>query len=584
VKGPREPAAEGFARFAGRVSGFRTRLLVATMLVVSGLALAVLYVAERRLAANASRALGLEFQGAVSGLHHSEEIRQAVMTECCRQLARRPRIHAALEDDALELLYPSAQDELSSLITADRARPAALQVEFCRFLGPDGAVIRPSRSDAVGALAPADEAKLSLPALPGQQEIGFIELPTAAAGEADSRAARVSEVIATPIVSTESGEIIAALVLGFEPIQLASASGASFRSGLWLDGKVFFPADRGFGGAFARRISDAVAGGGHAAEANFRAPVAGTDSMVFIKRLNPDSIYPPAYEVCVYPLTELAASRRRLRWEVLAAAGAVLLAAFAASELLSRGFATPVEQLAAESERSARFSADASHQLKTPVTVLRAGLEELLSREHFSPQECTEISALIHQTYRLSSLIEDLLLLSRMDAGRLTIERSRVELGQLIDACCDDLDAIPDSASPEVETDLKGRLRVFGEKRYTAMILQNLLENARKYNRPSGRIRIASREDERFVYVAIGNTGPGIAAEAKASIFERFHRGRFGEEVPGYGLGLNLARELARIHGGDLRLVRSENDWTEFELKLERAPAAETGEPARGAD
>jgi len=561
VRARAEPAGAGSARSAARVAGFRTRLHVATMAVISATALLVLYVAERRLAVNAEQALELEFRGALAGLHNSDEVRQTVMAARCRALARRPRIHAALEDNALDLLYPSAQDELADLMAADSSRPVLLQVQFCRFLGPRGSVIRPGPAERVGALGPAEEAGLSLPALPQRQEIGYLE----------RRGGGVSEIILTPIASADTGEVIAALVLGFEPVQLVLPLGAGIRSGIWLGRKLhLMPPGHGADGALEKDISTAVSGPDPPAEASFRAPVGGAEHVIFYKPLNPASVFPPAYEVCAYPLAELAARQRRLRWEVLGATAAVLLAAFAAGEILSLRFSTPVERLAVESERSARFSADASHQLKTPVTVLRAGLEELLSREHFTPEECAQISALIHQTYRLSSLIEDLLLLARMDAGRLKIERTPVELRHLIDACRDDFSALPDPALLKIEVDLRGRLEVFGEKRYLAMILHNLLENARKYNRPGGRILISGAEDDRFVFVRIGNTGPGILPGAQRDLFERFRRGRVDEEVPGYGLGLNLARELARIHGGDLRLIQSGEDWTEFELKLER--------------
>jgi len=70
------------------------------------------------------------------------------------------------------------------------------------------------------------------------------------------------------------------------------------------------------------------------------------------------------------------------------------------------------------------------------------------------------------------------------------------------------------------------------------------------------------------VRLTIGNTGRAIPVSAQEHIFERFHRGTIGEDIPGHGLGLNLAQELARLHDGDLRLVRSENDWTEFEIQF----------------
>jgi signal transduction histidine kinase len=299
----------------------------------------------------------------------------------------------------------------------------------------------------------------------------------------------------------------------------------------------------------------------------------------------------------VYPLAELVARQRQLGWRVAGAGALLLLGGLVASHFLSRQLSEPVEKLAVDSadnlvqrqkaeaaleltsgelQRAARFSADASHQLKTPVAVLRAGLEELLAQENLTPEECHEISALIHQTYRLSSVIEDLLLLSRMDAGRLKIEFSPVNLTQLIEASLDDLSALPDAMHLKVATDFPPALHVAGEKRYLTLILQNLLENARKYNRHAGRIKIAARESEGQVVLTIGNTGRPISPSARAHIFERFHRGTMGEDVPGYGLGLNLARELARLHQGDLQLVLSDETWTEFELRLRFAAPGPT--------
>ena len=272
-----------------------------------------------------------------------------------------------------------------------------------------------------------------------------------------------------------------------------------------------------------------------------------------------------------------------------------MLGAFGASQFFSHRLSAPVERLAVDSEenraqreraeaaleltsqelqRSARFSADASHQLKTPVTVLRAGLEELLAGEKLAPDAREEISGLVHQTFRLTSVIEDLLLLSRMDAGRLQLDLRAVNLTPLIEAWLDDFGAFPDEFKLEVGADIPPELYVAGETRYTTLILQNLLENARKYNRPGGRIRIAARTEGLWAILAIGNTGRPIPPAAQAHIFERFHRGAAGENVPGHGLGLNLARELARLHRGDLRLARSDQAWTEFEVRFRLLPPA----------
>jgi signal transduction histidine kinase len=187
----------------------------------------------------------------------------------------------------------------------------------------------------------------------------------------------------------------------------------------------------------------------------------------------------------------------------------------------------------------------------------------------------------VHQTFRLASIIEDLLLLSRMDAGRLQIQFSRVDLAPLLAALLDDLSAMPDNLGLRVEADLAPALWVTGEKRFISLILQNLLENARKYNRTGGLIRIGSRGEGEWALVTIGNTGAPIPPSAQEHIFERFHRGAIGENVPGHGIGLNLARELARLHGGSLRLSGSDGDWTEFELRFRMAPnvPASAGSP-----
>jgi signal transduction histidine kinase len=217
--------------------------------------------------------------------------------------------------------------------------------------------------------------------------------------------------------------------------------------------------------------------------------------------------------------------------------------------------------------------------LKTPVTVLRVGLEELLAREPLSAEAREEISGLVHQTFRLTSLIEDLLLLSRMDAGRLQLELGPVDLKQLIDASLDDLGALPDDAGVAVETALPDHLPVVGERRYTSLILQNLLENARKYNRLGGRISVSVTVQAPWVTLTIGNTGLAIPPATQQHIFERFHRGAMAENLPGHGLGLNLARQLARLHLGELRLVRSETDWTEFEVRFQLAATSTPATP-----
>ncbi len=570
----------------GRARGFRTKLLVTMMLLVSAVTVLGLTFAERNLTAGVERDLEREFQSGLASLNNAQAIRHAALVERYRALVRRPRITAALEDNALDLLYPSARDELRDILRVpggasnDPSSPI-LRAFFYRFLDRKGAIISPPRNaEDAGMLSAADEAKLVLPRLPERAQLGYIQR---------SDTGQLVETVASPILSTENGEVIAALVLGFSPLSAdITGTDSGVKSGVWLTGTA---KSTPLGTTHATVLADEVQ---RALAAPVRVEIDGVPHLLFSKLLNPGSAYPAAYEVCVYPLTDLFARQRLLRWRALGVGALAMLLGLAASHYAAARLSAPVEKLEVDSEedrmqraraeaalehtavelqRSARFSADASHQLKTPVTVLRAGLEELLTKENFTAEECQQVSALVHQTYRLSSLIEDLLLLSRLDAGRLKLEFSPVNLAQLIEASLDDLSALPDPNVVEVENEFPASLFITGEKRYTSMILQNLLENARKYNRRGGRVRIAARTEGENVLLSIANTARPIPPEVQAHIFERFHRGAMGENVPGYGLGLNLARELARLHGGDLRLARSDEAWTEFEVRFRLATA-----------
>ncbi len=570
-----EPSAAGIA-------SFRVKLALAMMLVVCAVTGLGLWLAQRGAEAAVERDLRRGFQERLAVLRDVQDARHAALVERCRALVRKPRIHAALEDDALDLLYPSAEDELRDVMEADDGRAnegRVLHARFYRFLDVKGAVIPPPEGMRAGELRPEESARLALQGLPDKQQLGYLERVADGPG--------VSEVVVTPIISSETGETIAALALGFKPVDPGEGHAPTVWRGIWLSGRLHPDAH-----ALEKAVTQALAGPGDV-HGGVQVQIEGVPHLLFHRPLNPGSLFPAAQEVCVYPLTELDQRRQQLRWQVGGAGGLLLLGGFVASHLLARRFSRPVEKLAVVSEenrarrlsaeaalevtnkglqRAARFSADASHQLKTPVTVLRAGLEELLARSDLEARAHEEVAALIHQTYRLTSVIEDLLLLSRMDAGRLELEFAPVDLTRLVEACQDDLDALPDGLEVSIETDFQPPvIHIAGEKRYTMLILQNLLENARKYNLPGGCIRITAREEGGSVRLTVGNTGRPIPPALREHMFERFHRGEVGENIPGYGLGLNLARELARIHHGDLRLARSDAAWTEFEVTFQRA-------------
>ncbi len=570
-------------------SGYRIRLFIATTIVIGGLTGLGAGFAHRYLPSEAERELQASIDRQIETAAIARQTRQSVLTEICHNLSRQPRIHAALEDNALDLLYPSAHNELRqitrewSALNQEGELPH-LRARFYRFLDLEGAIITPENADWPGQISNQLASSLPLAEIPPVAVFGYFFEEKEAGGDRE-----LLEVITVPIISNESFEPIAALIVGFpfEPT-LSALSGDTLQVGIWSGEELAMerlsPQEK------ERLISHIIS-----PEESEPFILNGIPQRVIAQIINPQSPYPPAYEIAVASLAEIHMVRERIRNRILLSGSVLILIGLAISHWVAQRFTRPVEALAeareaehsqrvlAEAaldrtsrdlERAAHFSADASHQLKTPVAVMRAGLEEMLMDSALPENLRSEVQALIRQTGRLTSVIEDLLLLSRLDAGQLQVELKPVPLLPLIEGLLDDFSVLPDNHNINIHVSVDKSIHVRGEKRYTSMILQSLLENARKYNRQNGSIRVSAQTHENMVHCLVGNTGKHISESAKMHIFERFHRGASGENIPGYGLGLNLARELARLHGGELHLHDSRPDWTEFELILPGFPSA----------
>ena len=229
------------------------------------------------------------------------------------------------------------------------------------------------------------------------------------------------------------------------------------------------------------------------------------------------------------------------------------------------------ERLQRSFEQSARFSADASHHLKTPIAVLRAGVEEILADAECSANTQATAEGLLHRIHQLNSVADNLLLLARADAGRLELHSDDFDLSELLEGVLDDARALAGPLELTVESEVPRKLPLKADRAFVGMIAQKLLENAIKYNSRGGRVRVAARAVDGMVELTVGNTGAGIPQERVAHLFERFYRVRGDERVGGSGLGLSTARELARAHGGEVSLLRADAIWTELAVSLPQA-------------
>lgn len=227
-----------------------------------------------------------------------------------------------------------------------------------------------------------------------------------------------------------------------------------------------------------------------------------------------------------------------------------------------------LDRLQKSFQQATRFSADAAHELKTPLARLQLELEQALASAPAGSPAQEVYGSLLEEIHRLKAIVEKLLLLSLADAGRLPLQKQPVDLSALLANIVEDCRA--QSPGLAVESDIIPGLAISADADLLEQALQNLAINALKYNRPDGWVRIAASGEGGEVRVCMENSGPPIPASDRDRIFERFFRSdpsRSGG-TEGAGLGLSLAREIIRAHGGELTLLESDGERTRFLVTL----------------
>jgi len=219
-------------------------------------------------------------------------------------------------------------------------------------------------------------------------------------------------------------------------------------------------------------------------------------------------------------------------------------------------------------EQAVRFSADAAHELKTPLTILQGQLEQSLQEAPAGSPAQQTVAGLLEEVQRLKSIVRKLLLLAQADSGELRLSRERVDLGAEVDALGDDAALL--APGVHLERALASGVIVMADPDLLRQALQNLVSNAIKYNSPGGRLELGVRREGGDAVFTIANTTLATARVDPNRIFERFYRGdpARGHTVDGAGLGLSLAREIVRAHGGDLVLQTLRDDWIAFVLRV----------------
>ena len=259
---------------------------------------------------------------------------------------------------------------------------------------------------------------------------------------------------------------------------------------------------------------------------------------------------------------------------VLSGLGGLVLAA-AGGFFMSRRAMRPVQEAFG---RQRTFIADASHELKTPLTLIRADAE-VLSRGIDDPEKAPDnrelLDDLLGETDRMSAVLSDLLLLARLDAQKVSVSREPFDLALVISETSERFAVRARAEGKNLEVHHSGKLPARGDAPRTGQSLAALLDNALRFTPPGGTITVEGRISDKQVEAIVTDTGPGIAPESLDRIFERFYRDDAysaarsrGASGGGTGLGLAIARDLARAQGGEVNAENAEGGGARFTLSL----------------
>jgi two-component system OmpR family sensor kinase len=241
--------------------------------------------------------------------------------------------------------------------------------------------------------------------------------------------------------------------------------------------------------------------------------------------------------------------------------------------MLSQIEAAFAERTSSES-RLRRFVADASHELRTPLTSIR-GYAELLRKGAFDDEAGRRRAAerIEHEAARMGVLVDDLLLLARLDQGR-PLERYPVDLGEVVRDAVDAARAV--EPGRPISLDVIGTVVVDGDAARLRQVVDNLLRNAVVHTPPGTAVHVAVRLDEDQAVITVADNGPGLEPDQAERLFDRFYRGNEARTGEGTGLGLSIVASLASAHDGRATVRSAPGSGTVFTVEL---PAADAGPP-----
>jgi len=237
---------------------------------------------------------------------------------------------------------------------------------------------------------------------------------------------------------------------------------------------------------------------------------------------------------------------------------------------LTEVFNDMTARLAGSFQRIREFTLHASHELKTPLTVLHGELEAALQDGGLSAEHRERCATQLDEVQRLAIIVDGLTLLTRAGAGEVRLAREPVRLDELVHDAFADAQILAQPRNLEVSLDPCEPLTIIGDRNRLRQLLLNLSDNAVKYNVAGGKVALALFRRDQRAELKITNSGPGIAPERQARVFDPFFRGdaSHNNDVEGSGLGLSIARWIVSAHGGAITFDSKPGRQTTVTVRL----------------
>lgn len=225
-----------------------------------------------------------------------------------------------------------------------------------------------------------------------------------------------------------------------------------------------------------------------------------------------------------------------------------------------------------------RFSADASHELRTPLTILQLELEGMVNNHSLSASLGEELGSALEETHRMSRIVENLLTISRLDAGETKLERMPVDLWELVNSTSSEMKILAQEKSINLRATAEKAVWVRGDRTRLQEVIVNLVDNAIKYTPEGGHVQVRAKAEGHTAILEVDDNGIGIPAYALPHVFERFYRvdKARSRASGGAGLGLSIVKAICVAHGGEIHAFSEQGGGSCFRVELPLEPPSQT--------